>query len=73
MLSTPNLTFPIELTGLGTRAKMPIGVLYVSMDLLPRIKRGDLLTDRIVNEQISIESKYEREIAHSYYEYSNEF
>ncbi|CAG9334919.1 unnamed protein product [Blepharisma stoltei] len=73
MLSTPMLSFPIELTGLGTRAKMPIGVIYAQMDLMPRIKRGDLLTDRVVNEQLNLEAKYEREIAHSYFEYSNEW
>jgi len=73
MLCTSTLSFPVELTGLGTQAKISIGVLYFSLDLLPKAARGQMLTDRLVNEQLNLEKKYERDIAHGFFEYSNEW
>ena len=73
MLTTPSLSFPIEITGCGTKSKIAIGVLYLQMDLMPRINRSEFISDRLVNEQINLEKKYEREVAHSFFEYSNEW
>lgn len=73
MLSTGSLQFPIELLGTGTRAKLSVGVLQVQFDLMPKVDRGSLLTDRIVNEQMNLEKKYERDITHGFFEYSNEW
>ena len=49
MLSTSQISFPIELTGQGPKAKLSIGVLHVSFDLMPKGVRNELLSDRIVN------------------------
>lgn len=73
MLTAPSLSFPLELTGCGTKSKISIGVLYLQIDIMPRAKRADFISDRLVNEQISLEKKYEREMAHSFFEYSNEW
>ena len=72
MLTTPSLSFPVELTGCGTKSKIAIGALYMQMDIMPRAKRTEFISDRLVNEQIMLEKKYEREAAHTFFEYSNE-
>lgn len=73
MLSNPSLSFPIELQGLGTRSKLSVGALYLQIDMMPKTRRSDFISDRLVNEQINLEKKYEREVAHSFFEYSNEW
>lgn len=73
MLSTSSLSYPVELSGCGTKSKVSIGILFFQMDVMPKAKRGDFISDRLVNEQISLEKKYEREAAHAFFEYSNEW
>jgi centrosomal protein CEP76 len=73
MLTSPSLSFPIELLGVGTKSKVAVGALYLQMDVMPKTKKIEFVSDRLVNEQINIEKKYEREIAHSFFEYSNEW
>jgi centrosomal protein CEP76 len=73
MLSTASLNFPVELTGTGTRGKITVGVLYFQADIMPRKARSLLITDRLVNEQLSLEKKRERDVTHSFFEYANEW
>ena len=73
MLTTPSLSFPVELSGCGPKSKISTGVLFFQMDIMPRAKRSDFVSDRLVNEQLGLEKKYEREVAHGFFEYSNEW
>ena len=73
MLSSPSLSFPLELLGVGAKSKVAVGALYLQIDVMPKTKKIEFISDRLVNEQINLEKKYEREIAHSFFEYSNEW
>lgn len=40
---------------------------------MPTVTRDQLISDRIVQEQLDLEAKYERDIAHGIHEYANEW
>lgn len=72
-LSVSTLQFPVEMMGMGTRAKMAVGVLYFQVDMLPKPTSAQLLPDRLITEQLSLEQKYTRDITHSFFEYTTEW
>ncbi|XP_041454827.1 centrosomal protein of 76 kDa-like [Lytechinus variegatus] len=55
VLSTPtgSQNIPVELLGVGSESKVPVGILEVKLELLP--KMDQLLTDEVVATQISLE------------------
>ena len=72
-LSVATLQFPVEMMGIGARAKFAVGILYFQVDMLPKPTSAQLLPDRLITEQLSLEQKYTRDITHSFFEYTTEW
>ena len=70
ILATGELSFTVELSGIGAKNKISIGVLHMHISLVPKMDRFQLLNQSNVNQQLQLEKKAEGQNLHEFFEYS---
>jgi len=73
LLSNGSVTLNVELSGVGNKSKLSVGVLELQLDLLPKVTRLELVPDNVVSDRLSREQKYENDGIHTFYEYSEDW
>jgi len=73
VLSHGGISVNLELPGVDAKSKLSVGVIQISMDLMPKMDKIDLVPERVLDQQFDHEKKEVNNDISAFYDYTTEW